>query len=493
MCPVAAKLGFPQTVGAFCDGQTVYLAHVASTPVGATVLARIAEPLDGEDETEGIARAIGRLRAPRGGLRLVLGVPTEHCYLATRPVSAATGTASARVLLRESLRSASAPVDKMVADVVRAQPGKRELASIAACPRAMVAPLETLLEGRRGRLVRAEPAPCALLRLAHKEDRRGHKAKVLVRVFLGPRQALAVLTGDGHPILWRTTPLPPGDEAAAILALVRSLASVAKPCGVDNPPEALVIHGRTDLERLIDADWLGQELALHFRWLKGPELDGEQIAFGLALGGLDDNEASFDLAKEFCRPVSLREVFPWRDAALYLVVLAAMAGFLGSRRRQVEDACRAARAPQRPPMTAPVSTSDLERERKDLAARVSAIERFLDTRVLWTACLRELATTMPSDVYLTSVSGTAELDGPQKGKAAAKRSLVIKGAVSLPESGLVPHEVDRLVSAIRQHPAITEHFPVVELAELKRFHRVGDGELAMFTVICLPKGCQKRT
>ena len=73
-------------------------------------------------------------------------------------------------------------------------------------------------------------------------------------------------------------------------------------------------------------------------------------------------------------------------------------------------------------------------------------------------------------------------------KKAGKRSLVLKGAATLPANGLVPHEVEGLVDAIRRRPAITKVFPVVELVDLKRFRRVEDArELALFTIVCIPK------
>jgi hypothetical protein len=69
---------------------------------------------------------------------------------------------------------------------------------------------------------------------------------------------------------------------------------------------------------------------------------------------------------------------------------------------------------------------------------------------------------------------------------------VIRGAICLPESGLIPHEIDQLVDRIRSHPLLTQEFPVVELADLKRFQQLGDETgLAMFTLVCLPKGAKK--
>jgi hypothetical protein len=382
----------------------------------------------------------------------------------------------------------------MVADVVKSRPDKRELASIAACQREFVATFSQAFEERTMRLVRAEPAPCALLRLAQQGERRNAKAKVVVRVFLGVTDALALLTTGGRPILWRTVQLPQGDEATAIVNLVRSLGPVAGPSGVEDKPDLVVVHGRTDVEQLVDTDWVRQQIGVRFHWVDGPQLSGDQIARGLAFGGLDEDESSFDLAKEFHRPPSVSDIFPWRVAALSFAILVLMFCFLWCRKDQLEDACVAAVHANRQSVAPSVPTSDLEREKRDLQARVSAVQRFLNHRVMWTACLRELSTSLPDNVYLTSFSGDAEFEKPKKkGKATGKRSLVIKGAVSLPKNGSIPREVDHLLDLVRQHPAITNDFPVVELADLSRTGRMDDEqELALFTFVCLPKGSKKQ-
>jgi hypothetical protein len=381
----------------------------------------------------------------------------------------------------------------MAADVLTSRPDRREVASIAACDRAFLEPLREALDERRFRLVRVEPAPCVLLRLAHQQDRRHRGTKAVVRVFLGETQAIAILATGDQPVVWRAVSLPMADEAAAIVALVRSLTSVAKPCGVERQPDAVVLHGRINLERLVDKDWICQQVGAPLRWLEGPMLDGKQIAFGLASGAVSEEVTGFDLAREHRRQPALRDIFPWREAVLCVAMLLVMAGFLRYRKVQVEAACNTVLTENRQAAEASVPTNELEREKKDLQARISAVRRFLGGRATWTAYLRELSAALPDSIYLTSFSGDAELEGAKKGKAAAKRSLVIKGALSLPESGLIPHEVDQVLDTIREHPRITKDFPVVELADLKQFRRLGeDGECAVFTVMCLPKGKKKK-
>jgi hypothetical protein len=271
------------------------------------------------------------------------------------------------------------------------------------------------------------------------------------------------------------------------------MAPVAKPSGLERQPDAVVIHGRGDLKRLVDTEWIRQEVGVPFQWLDGPSVDGEHVALGLAQGAFQEEAASFDLAREYREPPRLSEMFPWHEATLYVAMLFMLAAFFWFQKSQVTRAYSAALDPNSQSACTTVCTSDLEREKKDLQARVSTVRRFLDSRVLWTACFRELSSSLPDSVYLTSLSGDAELKRPGKGKAAAKRSLVVKGAVSLPESGLIPHEVDRVVNAIRENPLITKDFPVIELADLQQVRLANDDrESAMFSLVCVPKEIEKK-
>jgi hypothetical protein len=491
---IFAKLGFSQAVGLHWDAQSVYVSRVLATPFGPREQERFAVPLlSGEMPSDGVRRAIGQLADRRGGLRAVVGLPADQTYLATRAVSSGLGAASPRSLLRESLRSASLCVDKMLADVRTFRPDRRDVVSIVACPRDTMAAMAAAVSEQQLRFIRAEPEPCALLRLVEARFGRAKKDSVVVRVLLDKARALAVLTASDRPIAWRTAPLVPGDEASGILTLVRSLATIAPPCGVERPVDLVAVHGRAELERLIDADWLRQQLAIPLHWHDGPEFRGEQIAHGLALSGLDEVPAAFDLAGDFRRVPGFGEIFPWRELALYAAVLVLFAGFLWHRKDQFDDACTLALRQNSSSTHASKSRDELMREKKELQNQVSAVQQFVGSRVIWTRLARELSRCLPDTVFLTSLSGEAELERPGKRKQEAKRSLIIRGAVSVPQSGLIPHEVDRLIDTVRRNPQITGEFPVVELAELKQYQDVRDDrQLAIFTLLCVPKNRNSR-
>lgn len=490
MGAILAKLGSSQALGAYGDERAVHFSRVVATFRGTRVLEQLSIPIE-QDEASAWQAGLRQLGARLDGLPIVLGVPLERSYFATRPVSLA-GKAAPTLLLRESLRSVSAPADQLIADTLAFRPDAKEVVSIAACDRQWLADHCRPFVEQRRRLVGVEPAACALLRLAERLDRQRRPRELTVRVFLNDTQLLAVLAQGVKPVVWRSVPLAPGDEASAILAVVRCLTSVAPPCGVDRVPDAVVVHGRRDLERLVDVPWLAEHVGQPIRWLDEPAFTGSDIAHGLGLRGLEERDDVFDLAREQRQRPPLWQLFPWREAVAYAALLLVMAGLFLCRCRQLEVAVASAHEAADHLVSPTVATSDLQRERTDLQARVAAVKKFLDSRIVWTTPLRELAKSLPDNIYLTSLQGDAEYPA-KDGQGSAKRTLVIKGAVALSADGVIPPEVDRVMETIRNHPAIAAAgLPLVELADLKRLQRLGGGgEMALFTVVCLPKKAKR--
>jgi hypothetical protein len=490
MPTILPGIGRPQSLGVYSDGKAIHAVRLTTTMWGPRELERLSVPIE-HDEPAAFHQLLHRLGSHGSDLRVVIGVPTDRCYFATRPVSL-SGNVSPKVLLRESLRSTSFSVDRMIADTVTSRPDKRDIVGILACDQKYIEALcEPFIE-RHQNIIAAEPASSALLRLVSDGDHGKFHSRAVIRVFISQTHLLAVLVSGDKPIVWRTAPLAQGDEAATILATVRSLKTVAKPSGIDSGIDSVVVHGRRDLERLVDLDWVSQHVETSFRWVNSPSLDGEEVAYGLAMRAFDDQADGFNLARKFVKQPKLLEIFPWRELVACALILLIMLGLLYHRKAQVEAAADAAQIAANELVDADFPLSDLQRDRQDLEARVAAVRNFLDSRILWTAHFRELSKHLPDNIYLTSFDGDAEFQ-KKSGKVRSKRALVIKGAVLVSTSGLVPHEVDHLVDTIRQHPTITKEFPLVELADLKQFERVGDKqELALFTIVCLPKAAKKK-
>ncbi len=489
MLSFLARMGSPQAIGIHLTRSQAHGCRVAATPFGPVALARQSEPVDLERPQEAIKRLILGL-SKRGKLPVAIGLPVEQTFFTTRPLQVGGSEASPRVLLREALFSSSTSVDQMVVDVVKSQPGSRKLASIVSCEQELIERLVEPANELGTPQLRVEPSPCALVRRAMKYDQTHRRKNGACRVFLNSTHVLAVLTAKGQPLLWRQAKLSRGDEASTIFAVVRSLTTISEQSALEVQPDVVVIHGRSDLPRLLDIDWMREQIGLPMQWLDDPAMDDEQIAIGLAEGCLNDTENSFDLAKGFQPQRSLWRSFPLRETVVNVALIAVMLVFVGYRLLLVQDAHSAASFRNAQSAMASRTIQELQKEKTDLKQRVSSMQKFLDGRIVWTNYQRELAAILPEDIFMTSMQGVSKF--ASTGKSKGKKQLVLACAVSLPQIGLIPYEVDRLLNTLRAHPKLTRDFPVIELAELKQFKRAEkDQTFAMFTLMCLPKGAKK--
>ena len=452
-----ARIGLPKAIGLYVDEDAVTLSQVVSTPFGPVEIARHTASAAPDELPFVLKRLVGPLLG-RKSLRRVpvaVGLPAGRVYFSTRPIQTASGDPSPHVLLREALRSPNVSVNEMVVDVIKSQPDKRQVASIVSCDRDYLKNLLDSLKGCEVGRPRVEPMPCALLRAATKRHRAGRSAKVVIRFFLSDAQALAVLVVNDLPVVWRTFSLPRGDEASAILSACRGLATVSKDCGIESPLDTVMIHGRPDLARLVEVDWVQEQTGVALRWFPRPRLDSAEAAFGLALGCFSQHERAFDLARSLKPRVSLGELFPWREAVLQAALLVCMALFLAHRLASMNDRCVTVRTQNaQSPWMVSLEDTQLQRERQELTQQVVAVRKFLDSRITWTSYGRDLAASLPANVFLTSLQGDCELEssGKKGGKVKPKKSLVLRGAVAVPEDGLVPHEIDRFLDTLREHP-----------------------------------------
>lgn len=493
MKQLLAKIGLPCAIGLLIDEDAVTLSRVAATPLGPVELSRQSAAIAEEDD---LAPAIQRLvgsaigKAAKRRPLLAIGITPRRVYFSTRPIHASVGDSSPNVLLREALRSQNVPVNDMVVDVIKGEPDSRAVASIAACDKRYLQEILDAVGGLQVRPSRVEPAPCALLRIASARHPLRRGQKIVLRLFLSANQVLAVLAAQQMPLLWRFTQLPAGEEAAAIVASYRSLFVTSKDCGVESPIDAVMIHGRMELKRLVDFQWIEDQLDASVHWFDDPALDVSQITLGLAQGAIEGATTGFDLARSSKPRPSLRQLFPWREAILHATLIGCMALLLGYQYWTLREAKSgleirmAASGPE-----AGTTKQQLQNEKKRLEEKILAAREFLGSRVIWTSCLRDLIPRIPSKVHLTSIRGTCELMTAAQKRAGAKnmKSLVLRGAADVSSDGLVPQEIDRFMGDLRSIPSLEAEFPVITLDELTQNQGIaGKPPAAEFSIVCLP-------
>ena len=190
-------------------------------------------------------------------------------------------------------------------------------------------------------------------------------------------------------------------------------ASLTKPCGIDAPLEAVLIHGTPCPS--VDSKALAAEMGLPVVWCEGQGAKSSAIAFGLALGGLNQDPENLDLARSLKPPPSLREIFPWKKIIMEIMVLVSMAVYLHDRSAGLhEDYVKTQTESLRYPWASSVSTADLDREKKDLEVKVEAFRSFVATRILWSRYTHDISVRLPASISLSSFQGTFELEATAK-------------------------------------------------------------------------------
>jgi hypothetical protein len=489
MRSLLVKFTHRRAVGLVIGERTITTSLIAFTPLGPVEVERLVRPVGDEPFDAALTDAVTPLREQKRwrGAPVAVGLPALRVFFSTRPIRSLKQDATPQVLLHEVLQSPNLVIDDMAVDMVRSQPFRQPLASIVATRHKYLTPILDAVEGCGIRPHRVEPAPFALLRAAQARHRTPRREKAALRVFLGASEALAILTAGDLPLAWRSFPLPAGGELRAVASATKTLASLSRYYGVEEPPELVMLHGRPDLERSQDSVESPTRL-VGARRFPGPGLDDAAIAFGLALGCQQDVQG-FNLSRSLRPRGTLAALVPWRQLVAQAGILALATFLLGQHQAELGRMLADSRQRQasytwlekRP-------VSDLDAERSRLSAQVETIRTFLETRILWTACIRDLADRLPENMALASLDGHAERVAPGKKAAAGGRLLTLRLEAPIPTGTTIPAEVDSLLASLRSSPSLKTSLPGVKLSALKwgleeSTHR----PIASFSILCSPE------
>ncbi len=414
MSAALTRLAFRKDIGLAIGDHELAVTQVTLSIAGR---AEVVRDRVAYDEAEGLAAALERLlsrnfTAPElERVRPKVALPTLRVFFSTRPIQAENLQASPEVLLHEIFQSPSLSVDDMVVDLIKSKPGLRPLAGLAACRKKYLGGVLSALESVGIVPTEVEPSPSCLLREAGRRHSPPRKSRVYLRVFLGPQDGLtALMAAPELPLMWRPFTLPPGGEAAAILATIGAMRVMTSYCGLDTPPDAVLVHGRRDLG---DLDSVANDPSLagvKFLRHDEPGLDLDAVVAGLVQSPRPGVE-SFNLVRSIARKTTLRELFPWGQASIQLVVLIAITFWLlGRLQGHRAEAASVRGEDAKYAWAAKVLAQKLEDEKKTLTQRVDAIRSFTDTRICWTEFAHDIARKLPTDLALIQFSGLYELE-----------------------------------------------------------------------------------
>ncbi len=443
-----SKIAIRKAVGLNFGEHEVSAVKIVSTPLGPIVVASATEPCTPETLAETVERLLSPLLGSKRRVPVAVGVAGARLFYGTR-LTPSNGEAKVEIELQKALCSTNLSPEDLVADLLRGSVNKLPVAHLVACQRKYMIGLVALLSNLGVRPTRAEPAACALLRLAEKQYRAPRRANTVLRVFLGATQGLATVVCGGLPLAWKSFVLPAYEEGFAILSAARGLAVQQLHYGMDAVLEYAFIHGRPDLHERLQRERLPSELGTRVVWHEGPALDGAAIAHGLALGCLAQDLHAFDLSRTLKSAPPIMEIFPWAELSFAAGLIGCMALTLTAHAMKLNESYLALQAANSQHVC--IASGDpvrLERDKKALEDKVSAVRGFLETRVPWTSYTRDISVRLPTNAQLSGFSGQSTLDA--KGKTA--RSFQLRGAAPLSKSGSIPYDVDAFLGAIPNDP-----------------------------------------
>jgi hypothetical protein len=217
-------------------------------------------------------------------------------------------------------------------------------------------------------------------------------------------------------------------------------------------------------------------------WHEGPPLNSQAMAYGLALGCVDQADAGFDLSRLMKPKASLRDIFPWGELACECVLVVFMGLCLLHRNEQVRTVCTAAQ--MRCDGNKVLASSDvakLEAEKKSLTQKIESLHQFLDSRVIWTSYIHDVMDRFPPSIQLTTIQGGSVLQLPGPGK----RTMQLGASVNLLPRGAVPPAVFKLIASLRNDPLMKQNFDKIELGAISPSGATPSGDVkAGFSVSC---------
>jgi Tfp pilus assembly protein PilN len=496
--PVLTKLSRKRATGLLIDEERITVSRLVQTAFGPVERERHVEEIGRDTLEAALKRALSPVFERREWkvAPIAVGLPELRFLFASRSLGPMNRDVSGETLLHESMQLTNILIDDLAVDTLRTTNSRGGTATIVAARKRYLEPLLEALQAAGVRPHTVEPRIFGLLRVAVDQHPAPRRNRPVYRVFLGRQAAMVVPTAGPRPLSWRGLPLPPGGEAAALVAAIGTMRALALRHG-DEPPSTVLLHGRPELAPALTADAHWAEWELEVIAHEGPGLDDGIAAFGIGAGCHQEDEG-FNLARSLRPQRSFVSVFPWGQAAVQAGVLAATAGLMGGQLYDLKTQVNVAKLQaQRHEWMGKMKVADLKKETDDLNKRAELIARYLGTRFQWANYVREVASRLPTSMGISAFEGKATF-APPGGKASSVQSLTLQVEAPLPPGATVPADINALMENLRTTPLLKRTLPLITMSELKwNAARNRAGTTASFSLLCTPpasaaKGAKKK-
>jgi len=485
--PTKPRIQWRRTLGVYLADGRLAMSQTARTCAGRKTLHGGQQDLAGRNAAEVLSEWIqaNLSEAERRKTRVCLALGAEQTFFTTRVMAEQQEEAPTTEQLLEACGQGTLDPSAAVADFVQFKLAGQAVYSIAACRKSLAEELIGAL--RDAGVVNAclVPAPWLIPRIAGRSVRPPRSWKTFVLVLVQQAGGLAVLMADNRPVLWRRFKVGQDGLARGIASAVRHIEVYAAQRLGSKGLSGVLLQGRVCKEL---AEHVQVETKLEIRSCPTDVLSDEDCARAFAETIGKDQSEGLDLFRALRPPPSLRQLFPRKLVVALAGMLGVMALVLGNASGDLEaNRVRLRRQCEEHKWAIGKSSTEINKEKETLLREVSAVQKFLSTRVVWSDYLRDLPTRLPTNACLTNVTGVYEMQEAAGKKIERKtsRSLTLRGLAQFADRGKAPKEIDAFLESLREVDMLKRDFPDVSMAEVRWRKDVG-GDTAVFTIVALP-------
>jgi Tfp pilus assembly protein PilN len=497
MSGILDKLCWGRAIGAYFNGDRVNITDTGNTIKGPTVLNQQSFEVADKDSIGALTSVLQEYVKNHGGknVPICFGLKPEQAFFITSGADYGQDDKLRDKLLDSAGFRGAEERKEVVTDYFKINKVKSpagQLWSIGICRKQVAQELYTAIEKAGFKHFTLKPTPWAMSAFSTKLPKKAKGWKVFIQVFLSKTGGLAVLVVEKHPMCWKRfafSQSKPIDkiESAIRGILIQSTIALARPV-----IDGIVLEG-TDAENL--SQMLYDRFAIETATASSDEYTDLHCSESLAISAKSKEETQFDLFQELRPKPSIKQIFPWKIAAVIMLLAGGMGFLMWQKVSELASNYKNIKK-QNSAYAWAVSqnTGEIAKIRKELLAETEAVGKFLSTRIVWSDYLRDLPTRLPSNVSFSDVLAVCEyLEAKKKDDGARKRerSLMLRGATLFENGRASPEEIEAFMDSLRKVELLKRDFPKVELTEIK-WRRQGDSETAMFTVTASPNKSSKK-
>ncbi|MFA5293670.1 MAG: hypothetical protein WC496_11655 [Phycisphaerae bacterium] len=491
MSGILEKLCWGRAIGVYFHGDRVSITDVGNTIKGLATLNQQSFEIGDEDPVQSLSNILQEYIKNRGGKNtpVCLGLKPEQAFFITSAAECEQQEQLRDKLLDYAGFRTAEERNEVVADYFKINKVKSsagQLWSVGVCQKENSKGLYNAIGQAGFKHFSLKPTPWAMAAFSAKLPKKSKSWKVLIHIFLNETGGLAVLVVEKNIMCWKIFAFSQSEPMDKIESAIRSILIQSTVTLFRPMVDGIVLEGPK-------AGKFGQEVYDRFgietAAVEGPEFADFQFSHSLAMSARHREVTQFDIFRELRPKPTLKQMFPWKLAAMVVFAACCMAFMMWQRTsRLTESYINFKKQNAAYKWAQKKTTRELASEKLSLLTETQAVEKFLSTRIIWSDYLRDLPTRLPPNVSISNIWAVCEYADSSKkvaGRKKINRSMSLRGMTLFDKGRASPEDIEAFMESLKKVDLLQRDFPNVQLADIK-WRRQGDSDVATFTVMASP-------